>query len=297
VTVLGALVAGAVFGTGLLLMVRGLCPPRPALTAALTELARPRPEAEPLAGRNWDRSFANAAVVVTRWLRREPPASQTQDLALIGRSPERHAVDKLAYATLGLGLPVGFAVVAASGGVNLAPALVGVASLGGAAAGFVYPDIALRTEAAARRREFRHALASYLDLVTIILAGGGGVESALNAAADTGDGWVFARIRRALAVSRLNRESPWAVLNRMADDVAIPELAELASSIGLAGDSGAKVRRSLTAKATSMRDHEMADAHAAAETASERMAAPVVVMLTGFILLIGYPAMANVLTL
>lgn len=296
-TGLGALAAGTVFGTGLLLVVRGLCPPRRALSAALSELARPRQALEPQPRRHWDRSFATAAVVVMQWLRPAPPASQAQDLALIGRTQERHAVDKLVLATLGLGLPVGFGVVVAFGGIGLAPALVGVASLGGAASGFVYPDIALRTEAAARRREFRHALASYLDLVTIILAGGGGVESALDAAANTGDGWVFAQIRRALAVSRLNRESPWAVLNRMADDVAIPELAELASSIGLAGDSGAKVRRSLTAKATSMRDHELADAHAAAETASERMAAPVVVMLTGFILLIGYPAVANVLTL
>ena len=220
-----------------------------------------------------------------------------RDLAVVERTLERHAVDKLTMATLGLGLPIVITAVVSAGGVAMPPALAALASTLCAVGGYFYPDAALRSEAATRRREFRQALGAFLDLVTIMLAGGGGVESALDAASRSGEGWAFARLRRAIAVSRLNRESPWVVLNRMAEELAVPELAELASSIGLAGDSGAKVRQSLAAKAASMRTHELAEAQAAAETATERMSAPVAVMLTGFILLIGYPAVANVLTL
>ena len=42
------------------------------------------------------------------------------------------------------------------------------------------------------------ALSSYLDLVDVVLAGGAGIETALEAAAEAGDGWAFAEIRGAL---------------------------------------------------------------------------------------------------
>lgn len=292
---IGPALLAALGTTGLLLIARGLRPaPRP-LAAVFADLERPRWDTDETAA-SWRRRAPALAVALIEGSGRDLPALRS-NLAVVGRSLERHAVDKLGMAALGFGLPVLFAVVVRAGGIALPVALVGLCALGALAAGFVQPDIALRAEAARRRRDFRHALGAFLDLVTIILAGGGGVESALDAGAGAGDGWAFGRIRHALAVSRLNRESPWVVLARMADDLDVPELRELASSIGLAGDSGAKVRQSLAAKAASMREHELAEAHAAAEAATERMSAPVVVMLLGFILLIGYPAVANVLTL
>ena len=293
---LTGLVAGIGIGLGAWMVVRGLRPaPRP-LVAALAELERPRWNAGPLVAVGWSGRVRSSALALLEGSGRDL-ALLRRDLAVVDRTLDRHAVDKLTMAVVGVALPVGFAVVVAVGGVVIPPLLVAVACVLGAVGGFLYPDAALRSEAAKRRREFRRALSAFLDLVTIILAGGGGVESALDIAARAGDGWAFARLRQAVAVSRLNRESPWVVLNRMAEELAVPELAELASSIGLAGDSGAKVRQSLAAKAASMRAHELAEAQAAAETATERMSAPVVVMLTGFILLIGYPAVANVLTL
>ena len=48
-----------------------------------------------------------------------------------------------------------------------------------------------RSKASERRRNFRHALGSFLDLVVISLAGGGGVESALTDASEIGRGWAF----------------------------------------------------------------------------------------------------------
>jgi tight adherence protein C len=69
----------------------------------------------------------------------------------------------------------------------------------------------------------------------------------------------------------------------------------LAASIGLAGTEGARVRASLQARAVALRGRQLADAEAAAESATERMSLPVVTMATGFLLFIGYPAAHAVL--
>jgi Flp pilus assembly protein TadB len=271
------LVYGTLLGCGVWLVARGLRPVPPALADVVRDLHRP-------AGRAIDPALnghiRRLALTLTHAVGAER-LDRDRDLAVTGRSLERHALDKLTMAVLGAGLT----------------GLLAVASLIGGTGGFFQPDVALRAQAARQRRDFVHALSAFLDLVTVILAGGGGLEAALDGAANSGDGWAFTRIRHALAESRLSRESPWSVLARLADQLGVVELAELAASVDLAGNEGAKVRRSLAAKAASLRDHELATAHADAEAATEHMAFPVVAMLTGFILLIGYPAVANVLAL
>src|SRR3546814_16952080 len=85
--------------------------------------------------------------------------------------------------------------------------------LGGLAMGLVFffvPDLTLRSQAEVRRRDFRHALGSFLDLVVIGLAGGAGVESALADAASIGRGWAFAAPRTSLGVTPLHGEEPCA---------------------------------------------------------------------------------------
>jgi len=76
----------------------------------------------------------------------------------------------------------------------------------------------------------------------------------------------------------------------------VAELTELAASLTLAGTEGAKVRASLAAKATSLRNRQLADAETTAQAATERMSLPLVLLFAGFLLLIGYPAVVHVLT-
>ena len=64
--------------------------------------------------------------------------------------------------------------------------------------GFVYPGLALRSEAADRRRAFRHALGAFLDVVAVSLASGRGVDTALRDGVHAGSGWPFVEIERAL---------------------------------------------------------------------------------------------------
>jgi len=153
----------------------------------------------------------------------------------------------------------------------------------------------LRDRARARRAAFVHVLSGYLDLVTVVLAGGAGVETALQAAAEAGDGWAVAELRGALVRARSLRRSPWDEFAALGRALAVPELVELAASVRLAGEQGARIRSSLAARAASLRGHQLARVEADAQSATERMALPTVLLFLGFLVFIGYPAVAQLL--
>jgi Flp pilus assembly protein TadB len=219
-----------------------------------------------------------------------------QDLAVVGRSPEVHIAEKCALALFGLLLVPAASALAALGGLHVPVIIPLWGSLIFAIVGFYIPDLGIHAEAQGRRRDFRHALGAFLDLVVIALAGGGGVETALTDASSIGNGWAFGQLRRALDTARLARQPPWHALGQLGTDLGVPELSELAASVSLAGTEGAKVRASLGAKAASLRTHELADAESAAQAATERMSLPVVLLFAGFLAFIGYPAIEHVLT-
>ena len=76
----------------------------------------------------------------------------------------------------------------------------------------------------------------------------------------------------ALAVSALTAAEPGGTPEQAA------KRASLAASVALAGSHGARIRRSLAAKADSLRAHQVAETESAAESATERMAIPVAVV-------------------
>ena len=296
-----ALVCGAGVGVGLWLVVRGLFPPRPSLAQALAQLRR-LPEPTIVLQAEAEGGFAArlgrpAASYLARsgpaWLL---PARVRQDLAVLGRSPERHLAEKVTLAAFGLCFVPAATALLATGGMHLPVVLPVWGSLLFLVAGFFLPDLGIRTDASRRRRDFRHALSSFLDLVVVALAGGGGVETALADAASVGSGWAFSSLRRALDQARLARQTPWAALGRLGHEVGVVELSELAASVALAGTEGAKVRASLAAKAASLRTHQLAEAETADQAATEKMSLPVVVLFAGFLLFLGYPAVEKVVT-
>ncbi len=296
-----ALLSGAGVGAGLLLVVRGLFPPRPTLAQALAQLRR-LPDPAPVLSPDEDSGPAARlgrplAEVLTRigadWL---VPGAVRRDLAVLGRRPERHLAEKTALALVGLLLAPAISVLLAVGGAHLPLPVPVWAALVLALAGFVVPDLGVHADAGRRRSDFRHALSSFLDLVVVALAGGGGVETALADAAGVGSGWAFASLRRALDDARLARETPWAALGRLGATLGVGELSELAASVALAGTEGAKVRASLAAKAASLRTHALAEAETADQAATERMSLPVVLLFAGFLFLLGFPAVERVLT-
>jgi hypothetical protein len=130
--------------------------------------------------------------------------------------------------------------------------------------------------------------------VSVSLAGGAGIEEAMTTTSATGQGWAFNRLRDALERARLGGETPWAALGRLGVELDLAELRELAASLALAGTEGARVRRSLTAKAASLRQHEVAEAESAAAAVTERLVLPVGLLLLGFVLFLGFPALLRV---
>ncbi|MGH9244753.1 MAG: type II secretion system F family protein [Acidimicrobiales bacterium] len=211
------------------------------------------------------------------------------DLRLMGRSVEQHLGLKVLFALLGLVFPqLMFFVLGTGGTVPL------IVTLALAVMFFFVPDLTVRAEAERKRKAFRHALGSFLDLVVISLAGGAGVEGALRDSAAIGHGWAFNQLRSALEVTQLTGETPWASLARLGEELGVDELTELAASVSLAGTEGAKVRESLAVKAISMRDHALTAEHAEAESATERMSVPLTLLFFGFLVLIGFPALAIV---
>jgi Flp pilus assembly protein TadB len=213
------------------------------------------------------------------------------DIAICESTAEAIAAQRLVSGLAGAGVPLGMWITTSLGGVDLPVHVVMVSALIFASFGFQYPANNIRRMARLHRRRFRTSLSAYLDLVSIMLAGGGGIETALHSAADVGDGPTFTAISEALDVARATRRSPWDTLAEVGSRFGVDELPELAATVRLGGEQGARMTASLIAKASAMRSRELADVEARANEATERMGLPMVLLFIGFLVLLGYPAM------
>jgi pilus assembly protein TadC len=289
---LAVMITGAGVGLGFVLGFRALFPRPIPLSKALADLERPR---RSLAERGSASSTSGVADRIGQMVVRVVESTGLVDLGglrrrlrALGKPIEAHAFEKLLGGIAGLLVPVMFSLAVAAAGVSVSPGVIVALAVGLSLAGFMYPDLGLSDQIERRRRDFRHSLSAYLDLVTIILAGGGGLETALQTSADLGDGWAFSEIRAALRRARLTSRTPWDVFDDLGEELGVDELRELAAAAHLAGDQGARIRASLAAKADSMRASQTAAIEAQAEAATEKMLLPVVTLVVGMILFIGF---------
>jgi len=219
-----------------------------------------------------------------------------RDLHVLGRPVEQHVAEKLATAIVALLLPTLVTTLATSIGIPVPFGLPLVIGAVLAVAAYFLPDAAARSEADARRAEFGEALSVFVELTSLGLSAGSGPEEAMAEAARVGRGWAFAQLRRALDVTKYSRETSWQALARLGQELAVPELEEIASSIGLAEDKGARVRESLAERAESMRRARLAEAEGHARRASQRMSLPLVLLLVAFIAFLAYPALERIVS-
>jgi len=140
------------------------------------------------------------------------------------------------------------------------------------------------------RNDLEIATAVFLDLMNVLLAGGAGIETAILAAAHSGDGWGFLQIRICITRSQSGRLSYWDGLRNLGTTYGVDSLVDVSNSVQLAGEHGARIRQSLAAKATSLRQKNLARIEYEAEQRTEKMGLPIVLLFLGFILLVGYPA-------
>lgn len=213
-------------------------------------------------------------------------------LVLTGRSLERH----LAVIALAVG---GAAVMASSGAVLLArsrllpfgvsiPVVVVIAA---AALAVIVVQSQATSRIAQIRADIRHQLSCYLDLVSMLLAGDTGYESALRTAADAGSGHLFDELRARMAGIGSTGDSYVDALETVANDLDLDELTNVAATIRLAADEGAPVVRTLVATCSTMRATLSTEYEAEARLRTGRLTAPLVGMALVFMSLVIYPAL------
>lgn len=298
-----AVLAGMGFGAGLLLLARVLVPARVPLDVAIARVdaaaTRRAPRRSPAAvvpGRGavgmLERVVGRRVVDVL--IERGVLGSLRADLHLLGIDEAAYTTQKVMYAVGALALtPLLTAVVAAVTGL---PWLLGAWLCVLLAAGaFLLPDAQVRRRATRRRVNFVAAMASYLYLVAMRTASGSGLPEALRDAANIGTGFAFGRLRGALDDARLIGVSPTRALGMAGEDLEIPELVELSAQLMVVDDRGARAEESLRAKADALRDRQLSEAHGAANERSESMRVAQMLTGLGFLVFLGYPAVASVL--
>lgn len=289
------IVLGAVFGAGVLLVVTGLHGTRPDLASVLARLDQPASRApEP----------ASPALSVLERLVGAPVSGTTfgarlvahvdADLNATGQTAVGFLTAIVVHTAVTLTVASALLTMVAANDLGLDPTITTVLLVATTITAGLVPFLRLRGEAARRRQACRHALSSYLDLVAIRLAGGAGIDTALTNSAHAGNGSAFQHIDTTLAAARLAGRAPWTGFAQLGEQLGVPEFGELAASMALAGDEGARVRVSLAAKATAMRTRALAETERHAHAANERMSLPLVILMAGFVIFLGYPAVMNV---
>lgn len=293
-----AMASGALIALGLVLAGWRLVPAAPELADVVNRLS-------PTYGR---RQRAVAAAPVTGgkerlglWaMRHLPPgvwgAVPTRELALLRIPLPRYYGEKITFALLGLVFPSLLTMAVGLFGFQLPVALPVAASLALAGLLWFMPNWNVRDDAKRGRLEFNRALGAYVDLVALERNAGSGPRQAMEIAAGIGNSWVFRRVGEELARSRWSGEAPWDALTALADDLGVPELADLADIMRLSGEEGAQVYATLRARSTAMRTAMLTGEQGKANEVSERMVVPGSLLGAVFIALLVTPALLRLLT-
>jgi len=290
-----AFLVGSLAGLGLFLLGLALYPPRPRLGRRLAAFDAARRGANGHWNGHQDAPARHLRWRLGSWLARlcaqqgwEFP-SLRKNLSLAAATFEVFLATKVLLAVLGFVLGPTLGLLAGVLGLHLSVwILLWLGLVIGAAFSFL-PDLEIRQKASKRRRDFRHAIGSFLDLFAMNLAGGRGVPEALMTASDVGTGWAFWRIRDALASARITGQTPWHALGALGEEVGIDELRDLSAALSLVAEDGAKVRESLIARAESLRRRELTDLEGQAGERSQSMLVAQLMLCAGFLLFLVFP--------
>lgn len=235
----------------------------PAASTVVTWIDQ-RADADPDTG--WDSRLGRFGY--TR-LRVPVSAATRRRLELRGRTISDFVAEKLIWAIAGLLVPQVYLAVwlLLTGSVTTTPL---VASLALMVLGFCWPDIALRRGQKETHEDVRQQLLSFFDLVTLERLANQSAISSLHAAAEMSDNLVFRRVRSALERARLEQRPPWPDLERLATELELPEIGDLADVLQL-DEQGAALARALRARVKELRDAQLTREKVTAQAISESM--------------------------
>jgi tight adherence protein C len=286
-----AALVGGMGGLGVWLVWTGWHASVDPLTTALARLGHGPPE--PLTRANLDRRLGatvRSFDVVEDVLRR-----YRADLRILNRTADDQAAQLGICCLLGLGAGLVVQTPRWVAGIPVPLAVSVAVSLIGAAAGACLPVLAFRDQAAGRRRAFTHALAAYGVSVDMALQAGAGPEQALTTAAADGQGWQFVELRAALSAARARYQAPWEALAQLGDDLATPDLVEMAHAVEHVAIRGATAADTVASIANALQQRMATETERDAAKVTVRMVIPATMLLLGFLVLMGWPAVATVL--
>ncbi len=294
---LAEILLGAFCGFGLYVFIRALIPSRPGAAAQVAQIdalrargtfGAPAEQPETLK----ERLGVRLAELFARqgWQLR----SLRADLALLERPWPTFLMTKFGLAALGIVTVPLLYVLTLVLGLRITILVPIWLALAVAAVFFMLPDLEVRRDATARREDFRRVVAAYLDLVSMNLAGGRGLPEALMSASEISEGWALRRIRDCLNDARLSGVPQWSALGELGTEIGIKELTDLGAALNLVADDGAKVRASLASRAETMRRRELAEMEGKAGARSQSMLVAQLLLCTGFLIFILYPAVTRI---
>lgn len=291
-----ALLGGILLAGGAVLLAWRFLPAHPDLGDVLVRLApdtsRPGIDADTVDESTTDR--------LGRWGMRTLPADvwgriPTQELALLRIPVARFYGEKILFAVAGLLIAPLLSVFLTVLGWQL-PVLVPVGgTLVLAGVMWFLPNYNVRDDAKRARVEFARALGAYTDLVALERNAGSGPRQALEIAAQVGDSWVFRRLREELAFSNWSGEAPWDALQRLSQELGLPELSDLADIVRLSGEEGSQIYGQLRARSASMRTAMLHAELSHANAVGERMSIPMSILGVIFLALLITPALLRVM--
>jgi hypothetical protein len=292
-----ATAGGMITAAGLVLAVAAVRPGAPKLSLVLAQLNHEAPvEAAVFAAQGptsapvpWWRALLPAGVMA---LAQRYLGAASQDLNILGICGAELAGRKAALALGGLlGPPVLFAVLLVAG-VDLPALLPAVLSVGLCALGWVIPSRQVGERAALAREEFLAALTAFLALVGLERQARGSPTEALEEASRISGAWPFVMIHTELLRAELAGQPPWDGLRDLGRRVGVEQLTNLADIVAAAAD-GAAVFETLLAEARNLRNAELSDQQERAGVAGEQLTLPAIVLATGFMMLVLYPALTR----
>lgn len=186
---------------------------------------------------------------------------------------------------------VGLAFLPAAASLGFAPRTPFWLWLAMAALGFLLPDLVLRAKSDSQRVRLREQLAHFMDLVSLAVSGGLGLESALDEAIDASDNAFAEALRRYLREGRLGHQRLSTAIARMGEEMRLSELEPLASAIASAEAHGASLSKALSAQAKAIREGRRIELIEAGEKAQTRMALPIgLLIVPAFLIAVFYPS-------
>jgi hypothetical protein len=125
------------------------------------------------------------------------------------------------------------------------------------------------------------------------MAAGMGVEEAAQEATKVGADWALRWIGEAVQQANWTGVELGAALRQLGATLEVELLGEVAGAVELHGREGSLLRRALQAMAATARKAELAEDQARSNRISQRLFIPSMVLLVGYLLFIGVPAVAQ----